>query len=167
MRLEPFTTLLIELQNYTQENPDRMMQDLKDTIKIINSGNDNRELVPEFFSKIEFFVNVNCVFFGRKKNNRIVDDLLQMFDINNDIYYNNLAVYVKFIIEHKKLLNSKAIAININSWIDNVFGVGQLPPYRKREYSYNIFGKTCYEEETDLHDKLDRLFEKGYDKKKN
>ena len=166
MRLEPFTTLLIELQNYTQENPDRMMQDLKDTIKIINSGNDNRELVPEFFSKIEFFVNVNCVFFGRKKNNRIVDDLLQMFDINNDIYYNNLAVYVKFIIEHKKLLNSKAIAININSWIDNVFGVGQLPPYRKREYSYNIFGKTCYEEETDLHDKLDRLFEKGYDKKK-
>ena len=166
MRLEPFTTLLIELQNYTQENPDRMMQDLKDTIKIINSGNDNRELIPEFFSKIEFFVNVNCVYFGRKKNRKIVDDLLKMFD-NDDIYYNNLAIYVNFIIEHKKLLNSKTIAININSWIDNVFGVGQLPSsYKKREYGYNIFSRTCYEEETDLQYKLDRLFEKDYEKKK-
>ena len=165
MRLEPFTTLLIELQNYTQENPDRMMQDFKDTLKIINSGNDNRELIPEFFSKIDFFVNVNCVFYGRKKNNQIVDDLLQIFDSNN-IYYNNISSYVQFIIEHKKLLNSKTIAININSWIDNIFGVGQLPPLRKREFSYNIFCKTCYEENTDLHDKLDRLFEKDYDKKK-
>ena len=115
MRLEPFTTLLIELQNYCQESPDRMMQDLKDTIKIINSGNDNRELIPEFYSKIDFFVNVNCVYFGRKKNKQIVDDLNKMFENNNiGENYNAISIYVKFIIEHQKLLNSKTIAININ-----------------------------------------------------
>ena len=163
MRLEPFTTLLVELQNYCQESPDRMMQDLKDTIKIINSGNDNRELIPEFYSKIDFFINVNCVYFGRKKNKQIVDDLNKMFENNNiDENYNIISIYVKFIIEHQKLLNSKTIAININSWIDNIFGVGQLPK-KKRESSFNVFGKTSYEEETNLHKKLDRLFDKGYD----
>ncbi len=166
MRLEPFTTLLIQLQNYTQENPDRMMQDLKDTIKIINSGNDNRELIPELFSKVDHFVNVNCAYYGHKKNKKIVDDLNSMFENYNDKYYNILSIYVRFIIEHKKLLNSKTIAYNISNWIDNVFGVGQLPPLKKREFSFNIFGKTCYEENIDLHEKLNRLFEKDYDNKK-
>ena len=166
MRLEPFTTLLIELQNYSQENPDRMMQDLKDTIKIINTGNDNRELIPELFSKVDYFVNVNCAYYGLKKNNKIVDDLNPMFEIYSDKYYNILSIYVRFIIEHRKLLNSKTIAYNISNWIDNVFGVGQLPPIKKRELCFNIFGKNCYEENIDLHDKLNRLFEKDYNNKK-
>ena len=165
MRLEPFTTLLIELQNFVQENPDRMMQDLKDTVKIINSGNDNRELIPELYSKIDIFININCVYFGTKKNKSIVDDLNKMFKNDIGINYNILSIYAKFIIEHQKLLNSKSISININNWIDNVFGVGQLPT-KKRESSFNIFGKTSYEEKTNLHDKLNRLFAKGYDNNK-
>ena len=165
MRLEPFTTLLIELQNFVQENPDRMMQDLKDTVKIINSGNDNRELIPELYSKIDIFININCVYFGTKKNKSIVDDLNKMFKNDIGINYNILSIYAKFIIEHQKLLNSKSISININNWIDNIFGVGQLPT-KKRESSFNIFGKTSYEEKTNLHDKLNRLFAKGYDNNK-
>ena len=165
MRLEPFTTLLVELQNYCQENPDRMMQDLKDTIKIIKSGNDNRELIPEFYSKIDYFININCAFYGYKKTKQIVDDVNIMWD-NIENIYNSLTVYSKFIIEHKKLLNGKIISININSWIDNVFGVGQLPPKKKREKSLNIFNKTCYEEIQDLHHKLDKIFAKEKDNTK-
>ena len=40
MRNEPFTSLLVILQSYSQENPDRMLLNLKDTLKIIDTGND-------------------------------------------------------------------------------------------------------------------------------
>ena len=162
MRLEPFTSLLVILQGYAQENPDRMLLNLKDTLKIIDTGNDNRELLPEFYSKIEFFININCVYFGIKKNEEIVDDIHCIWKDNNS--YNNLSFYVQFIIEHQKLLNSKLIDVNIGKWIDNVFGVEQLPPEDKREKSLNIFFKTAYGEYTDLHKKLQKHIEKNINK---
>ena len=165
MRLEPFTSLLIELQNYTQENPDRMLNDLKDTIKIVNSGNDNRELIPELFSKVDYFINVNCSYFGHKKNKKIIDDINKIWIKYTDKYYNNISLFVRFIFEHKKLLNSKTIATQINYWIDNIFGVGQYPKdKKKRENSLNIFIKTAYIQETDLHRKLNKIIKKETNK---
>ena len=163
MRLEPYTSQLVELQNYNQENPDRMLLNLKDTIKIVNSGNDNRELIPELFTNIEYFVNLNCAYFGHKKTKKIVDDIEKIWEYNNNSYYNNISNYVQFIIEHKKLLNSKEIAYNITSWFDNVFGIGQIP--KKKEESVNIFIKTSYEN-YNLHTKLDKLLKKEEDIKK-
>ena len=153
MRNEPFTSLLVILQSYSQENPDRMLLNLKDTLKIIDTGNDNRELIPEFFSKIDYFININCVFFGHKKNNIIVDDINQIWEDYNEKSYNLLSVYTKFIIEHQKLLNSKIIEVNIKNWIDNVFGAKQLPK-KDREKSLNIFFKTAYEDVVNLKEKL-------------
>jgi len=167
MRLEPFTTLLVELQNYSQENPDRMLNDLKEIIKIINSGNDSRELIPELFSKIDYFININCAFYGIKREpKKIVDDIEQIWNNYAEKAYNSLSIDVRFIIEHKKLLNSKIIAIKINNWIDNVFGIGQLPPPKKRERSYNIFQKTSYSEVFDLKEKLKKYYSKEKDIKK-
>ena len=163
MRLEPFTSLLVELQNYSQENPDRMLNDLKDTINIINSGNDNRELIPELFCKVDYFININCAYYGHKKNKLIVDDIVKVWKNYHEPNYNPLSISTEFIIEHKKLLNSNSIAININNWIDNVFGIGQLPPVKKREKSFNIFLKTSYPEFTNLHKKLDKIFQKEND----
>ena len=162
MRLEPFTSLLVILQSYAQENPDRMLLNLKDTLKIIDTGNDNRELLPEFYSKIEFFININCVYFGIKKNEQLVDDINCIWKDDNN--YNYLSVYIKFIIEHQKLLNSKIIDVNIGKWIDNVFGVEQLPSEDKREKSLNIFFKTAYGEYIDLHKKLIKHIEKDINK---
>ena len=71
MRNEPYTTLIVELHNYTQENPNRLLLRIKDTINIINTGYDNRELIPELFSKIDYLVNVNCGFLGIKKNKEL------------------------------------------------------------------------------------------------
>ena len=167
MRLEPFTSLLVELQNYNQENPDRMLNDLKETIKIINSGIDSRELIPELFSKIDYFININCVYYGNKKQSQIiVDDIEQIWNNYTDLAYNSISIDVRFIIEHKKLLNSKTIAVKINNWIDNVFGIGQLPPPKKRESSYNIFQKTSYSEAIDLKKKLNKCWTKEKDIKK-
>ena len=68
MRNEPFTTLLVELQNYSQEDPNRLLLRLRDTISIISTGYDNRELIPELYSKFDFCININCAFYGKKKN---------------------------------------------------------------------------------------------------
>jgi len=114
MRLEPFTSLLIELQNYAKENPYRMFNDLKDTTEMVFSGYDNRELIPELFSKVDYFINVNCSYFGYKRNKKIIDDFNNIWIKYTDKYYNNISLFVRFIFEHKKLLNNKIIATQIN-----------------------------------------------------
>ena len=71
MRQEPYNKLLIKFQNYQQENPNRMFNGIKEILEILESGNDNRELIPEFFSKIEFFLNLNYSYFGKRTSENI------------------------------------------------------------------------------------------------
>ena len=157
MRNEPYTSLLVELQNYSQEDPNRLLLRLRDTIAIINTGYDNRELIPEYFSKVDYFININCVFFGFKKNKELVDDIESMWQISPEKKYNNITLYSEFINAHRKLLNSDIISANINIWIDNIFGYMQIPPEKKIINSINVFPKASYEQYTDLHKKLEKL----------
>ena len=157
MRNEPFTSLLVELQNYSQEDPNRLLLNLKDTVTIINTGYDNRELVPELYSKIDFFININCVFFGYKKNLDLVDDIASMWEINNKKKNNIIKIYSEFILGHRRLLNSNVISSKINIWIDNIFGYMQIPPAKKIENSINIFPKSSYEQFVDMNKKLENL----------
>ena len=168
MRQEPHNTLLIKLQNYQQENPNRMFIGLKETVEILESGNDNRELTPEFFSKIEFFLNLNFTFFGYRTNNQLVNNVNIDFIKNNNNSQTLISDYVHLILEHKKLLNSYLISSNINDWINNVFGIGQLPNEKYRKDCCNIFRKTTYEKETNLIKKVkkyENLLNKKYDAK--
>ena len=160
MRIEPFTSLLVELQNYSQEDPNRLLLRLKDTITIINTGYDNRELVPEMYSKIDFFININCAFFGFKKSSELVDDISNMWETENAQKNNMLTIYSEFILAHRKLLNSNIISSRINIWIDNIFGYNQIPSAKKIENSINIFPKSSYEQYVDLHKKLEKLLTK-------
>ena len=162
MRQEPYNTLLIKLQNYQQENPNRMFNGLKEIIEILSTGNDNRELIPEFYSKIEFFLNLNCCFYGYRANNKIVNNVDIDFMKENNISPFLISDYVGLIFEHKKLLNSNLISSNIYSWINNIFGIGQLPHGKNRKNCCNIFGKTTYEKMTNLANKV-----KSYEMKLN
>ena len=74
--------------------------------------------------------------------------------------YNNITFGSKFILQHKKLLNSDTIALNINKWIDNVFGYMQNPPPKKKAKSLNVFPKSTYETENNLEEKLEKLSKK-------
>jgi hypothetical protein len=142
MRNEPYTTLIVELQNYTQEDPNRLLLRIKDTINIINTGYDNRELIPELFSKIDYLVNVNCGFLGIKKNKELVDDIDFNMEKSPLTIYNNITYGSKFIHLHKKILNSDAIALNLNNWIDNVFGVMQFPQQKRiKEKKFKYLSK--------------------------
>ena len=155
MRNEPFSTLLVKLQNYSQENANRMFQSIQNCILTLHSGNDNRELLPEFFSKIEHFINLNCVNFGEKTTKQLVDDAY----INEEKIsskYNLISNKINFIIEHRILLDSESIAMLIGDWIDNNFGVNQLPDEEDRPLSCNIYPKSTYEQKNDLKLKLNK-----------
>ena len=162
MREEPFTTLLVKLQGYKQENPDRMFYSINEILSVLDTGHDNRELIPELYFKIEQFINLNCVDFGIKITKVRVDDFIIIENNktkkgkkeNKELYK-----YVKFIIDNKKLLNKMEISGNINDWIDNIFGIGQLPE-KNRKKSLNIFYKETYEQKTDLQKKLKKLLKK-------
>lgn len=164
MREEPYTTLLVKLQGDKQENPDRMFFSIADTLFVLEAGSDNRECIPDIFSKVEQFINLNCVDFGCKNSGIRVDDFIvseNRISSDNSLYSNNNNIknYVKFIIYNKKLFDEKNIRDDINDWFDIIFGVGQLPEKNMKK-CLNIFRKETYEQKTDLHNKLLNLQKK-------
>lgn len=165
MRNEPFSGLLIKLQNYCQENPNRMFNCIQDTLATLDTGNDNRELLPEFFSKIDQFFNYNCVNLGKRVSKKIVDDAYISRDKIRSPF-NLISNVVDFIIEHKKLLNSEIISLLIGDWIDNIFGFSQLPEEEDRPLTCNIYVKSSYEQKTNLKNKLKKYISPDYKKRK-
>ena len=142
MRQEPFTTLLIKLQGYKQENPDRMFYSIIDTLYILEQGHDNRECIPDVICKVEQFINLNCVNFGKKSSGIRVDDFnIYIYDENKEsdknilLNCNNYSIsdYVNFIFQENVYLNSKKIANDLIHWFDLIFGVGQLPLKNRKE----------------------------------
>ena len=167
MREEPYSDLLIKLQNYQQENPNRMFVGLQQSINLLQNSKDSREIIPELFMRIEYLINLNCDYYGKRFNDLVVDDNSIEF-FNNNLHINQFYRYINFIIEHRKLLNSKIISININDWIDNVFGINQLPQNKKiRENSCNIFMKTSYAQVLNLQQKLEKYLQKIKNEDKN
>ena len=171
MRQEPFTTLLIKLQGYKQEHPDRMFYSIIDTLLILESGHDNRECIPDIISKIEQFINLNCVNFGTKNLGIRVDDFnIYIYDEKKEsdrkklLNCNNYSIsdYVNFIIQEHIYLNSTKIAHDIIHWFDLIFGVGQLPEKNRKE-SLNIFSEESYEQQTNLYKILNDLKEASSD----
>ena len=166
MRQNPYIKDLIKLQGYQQENTNRMFSSILNTLCAIIEGYDSREIIPEFFSKIEFFINLNCYNFGKKYEDIQVDDI----DMNSIYSRNkfNLNIYIKFIIQHYLLLNgNKVLNVNntISNWIDNIFGVNQFP--EKARESCNIFSKFSYEKySTEITKLVKILFDKTIDDKK-
>ena len=165
MRNEPFSTLLVKLQNYTQENPNRMFLSIQNCVLTLDSGNDNRELLPEFFSKIEHFINLNCINFGEKISKKLVDDAY-ISDEKISSKFNLISNKINFIIEHRILLDSESIAMLIGDWIDNNFGANQLPDEEDRPLSCNIYPKSTYEQKNDLKKKLIKYRSPEYTKSK-
>ena len=158
MRQEPYSDLLIKLQNYQQENPNRMFIGIVESINLLECSKDPREIIPELFNHFEYFINLNCSFFGIKADNNIVDDCLINFfnkKKENNPFYN----YINFVLEHLKLLNSKILSVTINEWIDNIFGINQLPKNNK-DKCCNIYMKSSYEQILNPKKKLEKYLKK-------
>ena len=159
MRQQPYDNLLVKTQTYKLEDPNRTFRNLLELNQLTDEGNDNRELIPELFSKIEMFINLNCDAYGIIHiNKKIVDDYEIDYSTKNP--KNSLSDYVYLILKHKSILNNKLIGSQLKYWIDIIFGVMQLPPTEKRSESYNIFEKESYEQNLNLEKKLEKKLKK-------
>ena len=171
MRINPYSQNMIQLQNYRQENPNRMFLSFGDTQKILETSTDNRELIPDLFCYIDYFCNLNCSFLGLRAEDVLVDDfnIYDHFDNTKDKEINNniISTFVKYLYVHKKILNDVTMKKGISQWVDIIFGKKQFPEKKEEKaLSCNIFGKLSYEQCTRLDVKLEK-YKKKYEKELN
>ena len=157
MRLNPYCQDMIKLQNYQNENPNRIFSSYKNIEYFFKKGIDNRELIPDFFCSFEFLINLNCCFFGEVKNVRMNDDFILELDIK-DKNKNVMIPYVLHLYAYKKLLNSIFISKKLHEWVDIIFGKTQLLDVDNDEAieSCNIYNKFCYEQRNNFENELDK-----------
>jgi hypothetical protein len=135
LRVEPFATLHITLQNGKFDHADRQFQNIPmqwDSIYFKSS--DVRELIPEFFCFPEFLENLNRFDIGRLQDGTVVDHVI-------------LPAWAKtpeeFVLKHRRALESEFVSMSINNWIDLIFGYKQRGP--ASEDALNVFFNYTYE----------------------
>jgi hypothetical protein len=141
IRQEPFTTMAIELQSGRFDCPDRLFFDIAGSWNgCLSSSSDMKELIPEFYSLPEMFLNTNKFPLGRTQGGRPVDDVSLPPWAKGSAY--------EFVRIHRLALESEYVSQNLHSWIDLIFGFKQRGP--EAEASHNLFHHLSYEGAVDL-----------------
>ncbi|KAI0982690.1 hypothetical protein GJ496_007335 [Pomphorhynchus laevis] len=119
MRLEPFASILVNLQGGSFDLPDRAFHSIKECWLSASEKNmsDVKELIPEFFYLPEFLSNSNRFNFGIKQNGDVVDDVILPPWAKGDT--------IEFIRIHRMALESDYVSANLHHWIDLIFGYKQ------------------------------------------
>ncbi|TVU14942.1 hypothetical protein EJB05_38439 [Eragrostis curvula] len=139
-RVEPFTTLSIQLQGGKFDHADRMFYDLSGTWdSVLEDMSDVKELVPEMFYLPEAFTNINCIDFGTTQLGGKLDSVeLPPWAENS----------VDFIHKHRKALESEHTSAHLHEWIDLIFGYKQRG--KEAVMANNVFFYITYEGTVDI-----------------
>ncbi|CAF1437243.1 unnamed protein product [Rotaria magnacalcarata] len=119
IRMEPFTTLHIQLQSGKFDIADRQFHSFQSSwTNIMDSPNDGKELIPEFFYLPEFLVNSNRFDLGKLQSN------------NQELNHVQLPPWAhnspeEFIRLHRLALESDYVSAHLHEWIDLIFGYKQ------------------------------------------
>jgi neurobeachin-like protein 1/2 len=147
MRVEPYTSLHIQLQDGRIDRADRLFDSLGAAWKgCISNPSDAKELIPELFYNPDIFVNINNIDFGKTQGNRQIHNIV-------------LPTWAKdphdFVYKHREALESEYVSRNLHHWIDLIFGYKQRPPHLPRGNdaavdACNVFFHLTYEDAIDL-----------------
>ncbi|OHT12971.1 hypothetical protein TRFO_16917 [Tritrichomonas foetus] len=131
IRVEPFTTMHIQMQDGKFDSPNRLFTSIPKSYRACTSTlHDFRELIPEFFTLPDFLIN-------KDKFNLACAD-------GNDVTLPKWALNpADFISKHREALESEYVGQNINKWIDLIFGCKQTG--KAAEEANNTFHSFCYE----------------------
>jgi hypothetical protein len=116
IRVEPFTTLHINLQSGKFDHAARIFNSIGNAYRMASSqSNDYRELIPEFFFTSTFLQNENNFDLG------FVDDV----SAGEVILPPWSQAAMDFIYVHRKALESDFVTNNLPNWIDLIWGFKQ------------------------------------------
>ncbi|XP_060137891.1 neurobeachin-like protein 1 [Zootoca vivipara] len=141
IRVEPFTTLHIQLQSGRFDCADRQFHSIPATWQaLMENPNDVKELIPEFFYFPEFLENQNNFSLGQLQISK---------EVVNDVLLPKWAQSPEdFIFKHRKALESEYVSAHLHEWIDLIFG------YKQRGLAaveaLNVFYYCTYEGAVDL-----------------
>ncbi|XP_069839468.1 neurobeachin-like protein 1 isoform X4 [Dendropsophus ebraccatus] len=141
IRVEPFTTLHIQLQSGRFDCADRQFHSIPATWQaLMDTPNDVKELIPEFFYFPEFLENKNGFDLGRLQISK---------ESVNDVILPKWAKSPEdFIRKHRKALESEYVSAHLHEWIDLIFGYKQRGPAAVE--ALNVFYYCSYEGAVDL-----------------
>ncbi|XP_077235133.1 WD-40 repeat family protein / beige-like protein [Tasmannia lanceolata] len=140
VRLEPFTTLSIQLQGGKFDHADRMFSDIGATWNsVLEDMSDVKELVPEMFYLPETLTNENSIDFGTTQLGGKLDSVKLPPWADNP---------VDFIHKHRKALESEHVSANLHEWIDLIFGHKQRG--KEAILANNVFFYITYEGAVDI-----------------
>ena len=169
VRSSPYTEEQIRFQNNQFDSPSRQLNSIDEILTILSTSHDNRELIPEYFTTVEYFLNMNYIYFGYRLSDKVlINDVgfqgTFFYSIAQYVYYNRLVLNIKFDISDLNKSWCKEGNLRINSWIDLIFGYKQWSPKPKRD-DLNLFGKYCYSQYINFDRILEKFKDKNYDKK--
>ena len=139
MRVFPFSLVSIEIQGNKFDDPDRIFISMERTFESASTlKEDIRELIPEFYTLPEMFLNKNNLNLTQNKLDSEGKAII-VNDVELPLWCNNLSF--NFISELRKNLEKNDL--KINKWIDLIFGY--LQRGEKAEENHNIFMAQSYE----------------------
>ncbi|XP_068150111.1 LOW QUALITY PROTEIN: neurobeachin-like protein 1 [Drosophila tropicalis] len=150
LRVEPFTSLHVELQSGRFDVADRQFHSIPQTWKLLmDNPNDVKELIPEFFYFPEFLKNMNKFDLGHLQitKEKVDDVLLPPWASTPE----------EFISIHRRSLESEYVSQHLHNWIDLIFGYKQKGS--KAVEALNVFYYCSYEGAVDL-DKITNAVER-------
>ncbi|OUZ99482.1 BEACH domain [Macleaya cordata] len=140
VRLEPFTTLSVQLQGGKFDHADRMFADIGATWNgVLEDMSDVKELVPELFYLPEALTNVNSIDFGTTQLGGKLDSVRLPPWAESP---------VDFIHKHKMALESEHVSAHMHEWVDLIFGYKQRG--REAISANNVFFYITYEGTVDI-----------------
>ncbi|XP_015015894.2 neurobeachin-like protein 1 isoform X1 [Drosophila mojavensis] len=150
LRVEPFTSLHVELQSGRFDVADRQFHSIPQTWKLLmDNPNDVKELIPEFFYFPEFLKNMNKFDLGHLQitKEKVDDVILPAWATTPE----------EFIAIHRRALESEYVSQHLHHWIDLIFGYKQKGA--KAVEALNVFYYCSYEGAVDL-DKITNPIER-------
>lgn len=135
IRMEPFTSLYLQLQGRF-DHADRMFDSVATAwANSYNLAQDVKELIPEFFYNSLFFQNTNGLDLGSKQSGE------QIGDIQLPPWANGSAE--EFVRINREALESEIVSQSLHLWIDLIFGAAQRG--KRAAEAKNIFYHLTYE----------------------
>uniref|UniRef100_A0A158P712 Putative neurobeachin homolog n=1 Tax=Angiostrongylus cantonensis TaxID=6313 RepID=A0A158P712_ANGCA len=135
IRVEPFTTMFLDMQGGRFDHPDRVFHSIAETWeRSQKDSHDVKELIPELFYLPEMMRNNNGFELGTRSDGaKISDVLLPKWASSPE----------QFVLLHRQALESDLVSCQLNQWIDLIFGYKQKGPEAVR--ATNVFYYLTYE----------------------